>query len=352
MIRWFALASGCAIALSAQSGSRSDYVGAARCAVCHADKFATQRASEHAHALSRPIEHSLSDKFIRNETFVRSGKYRFQFIRTGTDLHVRAFDDTRQIEVPLEWAFGAGSQAVTFASQANRDWYLEHAFSYYAGAGSYAATPGQPAPAADTLAAALGRLFRSGGENGEMRSCFGCHSTGPITMNRSGLLEPTEPGVHCEACHGPGRMHSEAPRKSIQNPGHMSAADLSTFCGKCHREPAAAGVEIDWSVAWNVRHQPVYLSQAACFRGSADALSCLTCHDPHGSLRKDDAFYNAKCDGCHNQTARPPGASCGNAASHNCVGCHMPRVSPQSWLRFTNHWIGIYKEGNGLKPQP
>jgi formate-dependent nitrite reductase cytochrome c552 subunit len=34
----------------------------------------------------------------------------------------------------------------------------------------------------------------------------------------------------------------------------------------------------------------------------------------------------------------------------NCIDCHMPKVSPQIPLRFTNHWIGVYGPGAKLKP--
>jgi hypothetical protein len=343
MIRLLAIAACSAAVLAAQS----EYVGAARCGTCHPEKFARQQSSEHAHALSRPAAHALASDFAPDKTFIRSGKYSFQFLRTGTTLQVRAFDATRQLETPLEWAFGAGAQAVTFVSRADSDWYLEHAFSYYPAARSYATTPGQPAPAEDSLPAALGRLFRSTGPNPDVRNCFECHSTGPVSIDRSGQLEPSEPGVNCEVCHGPGGRHAIAKtRASIQNPARMTPPELNTFCGTCHRQPAVADEETDWNVSWNVRHQPIYLNQAACFRKSDNALSCLTCHDPHDALRTDDAFYNAKCAACHDRSTHIA------TASPNCVGCHMPRVSPQPWLRFTNHWIGVYGEGNKLKPRP
>ncbi|MDQ2901480.1 MAG: hypothetical protein M3Y07_17035, partial [Acidobacteriota bacterium] len=95
--------------------------------------------------------------------------------------------------------------------------------------------------------------------------------------------------------------------------------------------------------AWNVRHQPVYLSESLCFQKSVGALSCLTCHDPHESAQKKPAaYYNAKCISCHAEGI--------TERSSNCIDCHMPLVSPQAPLRFTNHWIGVYGAGAKLKP--
>jgi hypothetical protein len=125
----------------------------------------------------------------------------------------------------------------------------------------------------------------------------------------------------------------------------MSAPDLNEFCGRCHRPPAASGVAIDWNYAWNVRHQPIYLSESACFRKSQGALSCLTCHQPHEPLERDPQRYNRVCASCHRA------AHAASASKSNCVDCHMPRVSPQPPLRFTNHWIGVYPEGAKLKPR-
>jgi hypothetical protein len=103
---------------------------------------------------------------------------------------------------------------------------------------------------------------------------------------------------------------------------------------------------VDWNNPWNVRHQPVSFSQSACFRNSNGGFSCLTCHDPHQPLSTDQAAYNSKCQACHNPAEHPAAGQ----ESRNCVGCHMPRVVPQSYLRFTNHWIGVYRNGSGLKP--
>jgi hypothetical protein len=137
----------------------------------------------------------------------------------------------------------------------------------------------------------------------------------------------------------------------MRNPASLTATELNEFCGRCHRPPASNGVKIDWNYAWNVRHQPVYLSQSVCFRQSRGTLSCLTCHDPHDPAgRKPAASYNARCLTCHDTAARRPTAVCLERTPANCIDCHMPLVSPQSPLRFTNHWIGVYGEGSRLKP--
>src|SRR5262249_20631433 len=254
-------------------------------------------------------------------------------------------DDKNVLDIPIEWAFGAGAQAVTFVSRIDRDWYLEHHFSYYPVIHRFDVTPGQQGREAKTLPEAAGLMYQAFDPKAGVLGCFECPSTGRVeTLGEK--IQPSEAGVHCEACHGPGALHARAgDPKLIRNPKRMTAAELNTFCGECHRPPASKGTQIDWSFAWNVRHQPVYLSESACFRKSAGALSCLSCHAPHEGLRHEDGFYNGVCSGCHRA------AHASSAARGNCVDCLMPRVSPQAPLRFTNHWIGIYGEGAKLRPK-
>ena len=262
------------------------------------------------------------------------------------------------MDIPVEWAFGAGQQAVTFVTRVNQDWYLEHYLTYYRAMGSFAATPGHESISASSLPQAMGVLYKPLDPEAGILKCFECHSTGPISVGSGRELQPLELGVRCEACHGAGASHRAAAlegniedaRRLIRNPKRMSAAELNRFCGNCHREPAPAGMRTDWNVAWNVRHEPVYLSQSACFRQSAGGLSCLTCHGPHAKLQTQDEAYNERCRTCHTAKSHPPKPICVAGQPANCVECHMPRVSPQPYLRFTNHWIGVYGNGAKLKP--
>ena len=150
--------------------------------------------------------------------------------------------------------------------------------------------------------------------------------------------------MQCETCHGPGGDHA-ASQKAIQNPKRLSAPATNELCGTCHRKPAAAGDDTDWTNPWNTRHQPLYLAESACFRQSKGALSCLTCHPAHTPVDRKAASYDRTCSGCH---ARPRHRTA--VAGRACVLCHMPAVEPQAHLRFANHWIGVYAEGKPLRP--
>jgi tetratricopeptide (TPR) repeat protein len=280
----------------------SGYIGKDACRDCHATKFESQSKTAHARAL-RPAQPT----------------------DPGPGSHA-------------QWAFGAGSKAITWVSQTGEETLAEHGLSFYAATKSLALTPGH-ATSADTV-------YRTFAPVATALRCFRCHSTGPITLSSTPVkdrVQPSEPGVHCESCHGPGRAHAESGGAArIQNPGRFSATQINVLCGSCHRQASDLDDDRDFSNAWNVRHEPAYLHRAACFRNSNNALSCITCHDPHQPLQKSASSYDARCVSCH-----PKPAHTAPTASSSCVSCHMPQVSVSANLKFTNHWIGIYSSAAG-----
>jgi hypothetical protein len=275
-----------------------DYVGAKVCGSCHSEIFERQQKSGHARALAP----------------------------APADSPVRA-----------DWAFGAADQAVTYVSRADEDYYVEHGLSYYAASKSLALTPGHSSAAGERY-----RIFDPGAA---ILRCFQCHSTGRLKLGDDFRIEPAETGVRCEACHGPGAGHP-GKTSAIRNPGKLTAVELNSLCGGCHRMPPAAGDETNWNNPWNARHQPVYLSQSACFQKSAGALSCLTCHSPHDPVSREAGTYDKTCRGCHSMPKHRTAV-----AGKNCAGCHMPPVKPHPQLSFANHWIGVYTAGNHLRPR-
>ena len=116
------------------------YAGAAVCGGCHRLKFIGQSASSHAKALSVADSHPLRDQFFQQPA--RRGPYEYTFLK-GPPLQIRIRDAKNEMILPLEWAFGAGRQAVTFVTRVNSQWFLEHSTSYYSATKHSAVTPGQ-----------------------------------------------------------------------------------------------------------------------------------------------------------------------------------------------------------------
>ena len=173
-----------------------------------------------------------------------------------------------------------------------------------------------------------------------------CHSTGPVSLAEDGAIMPAEPGVRCEACHGPAAAHARDPAQgrgpSIRRV--LDGAAMNELCGACHRAPSAAAAP-DLRDPWNARHQPLLLAASACFRASRGKLKCISCHAPHAALETRLAAYDAACAACH-RSPRHTTAVQGVA----CATCHMPAVTPAPGLTFANHRIAIYRPNDPMAP--
>jgi len=336
------------------------YIGAEKCGSCHRTQFQGQSASGHAQALHRATAHPLAASFTPTAPLQRPPNFRFRFVRTPQGIQVQADDSKYLTRLPVDWAFGAGSHAVTFVGKASDELYIEHSFTYYSDTRSFDLTPQHESLPAKTLNEATGQAFKIDGPGFTISGCFQCHSTGPVSVSPGHEIQVTEPGVRCEVCHGPGSAHLAAvqrgdltqTKKLIQNPRTFSADELNRFCGTCHRFPKGNPQTTDWNDPWNVRHQPPYFQQSQCFQKSGGALSCLTCHNPHEKLRRDDAaYYNKVCSGCHDRNGLPPKQICKDQPAPDCARCHMSGVAVNGHLTFRNHWIGVYGNGVPLKPR-
>jgi len=273
------------------SPAGAEPIGSAACRACHLEKYNTQSQTGHARALTK--------------------------------------------KGPSLWHFGSGLQAITPVSRVSADLYKEHGLTKYTRTKREAITPGHTN--------AAGVPYRVYDPGGQILRCFQCHSTGPLRLSAESGIEPFETGVGCETCHGQGSAHAKAPTANrMFLLSSLNGGGMNEFCGNCHRQPPVAGQDTDFSNAWNARHQPVSLSQSACFRMSEGKLTCLTCHDPHGAkpVRMD------ACSGCHEKPRHTKPV----AAGQTCVSCHMPLVRPSLDLQFANHWIGVYVPGSPKIP--
>jgi DmsE family decaheme c-type cytochrome len=129
----------------------------------------------------------------------------------------------------------------------------------------------------------------------------------------------------CESCHGPGSKHAEsASADDIQNPAKLKNAEVDRGCLKCHS------------------NQPTHIGRIQSGH-ARNQVSCIQCHSihkngPNGLTARKPAAVNAQCAGCHNaqwasfqrpfKHRLPEGAM-------SCVDCHNPHGSLQPKMMQT-----------------
>jgi len=89
-----------------------------------------------------------------------------------------------------------------------------------------------------------------------LKKCGGCHATG-VDLEKKTFKEP---GVGCEACHGPGSHHAALPasetfekRATIVNPSKLTGGVATQICGSCHNRGKATMVK---GSGWPVGYLP------------------------------------------------------------------------------------------------
>ncbi len=162
------------------------------------------------------------------------------------------------------------------------------------------------------------------GEKNLKYDCGKCHTTGyQPTGNQDGLpgLIGTwaQPGVQCEACHGPASNH-------VANPyGVALKVDrTSELCAKCHIRSDPSVVD---SSGGFIQHHEQY---EELFQSKHIALSCTTCHDPHKGVfqgrNEKTATTKVECASCHFKYSRNQKSATMQSVV-KCVECHMPRIT-------------------------
>jgi Cytochrome c554 and c-prime len=329
------------------------FVGSKACGECHRSKVASQQATPMGTALASPEDCQILRSNL-NLTF-RNGQYTYRISREANRSIYTVTDGSGTLSTPILYCFGNGEAGQTYLLHHKGKFY-ESRLSFYNDIRGLDFTMGHSSSPPATIQEAMGREM--GAE--ETRNCFGCHSTNAVSGARLQLDHLME-GVSCEACHGPGDKHVAAMRagdlrqKEIFNPKRLSTEDLSNFCGTCHRsweQVALMGIR----GVRNVRFQPFRLTNSKCYDSEDKRISCIACHDPHENRKRDEAFYDSKCQACHNsptratqpaqtQSSKRVAFAC-PVGKKNCASCHMPKYElPGSHFKFTDHHIRIVRPG-------
>lgn len=219
------------------------------------------------------------------------------------------------------------------------------------------------------------------------KECAGCHATGVDHVGK----DFKEPGIGCEACHGPGSNHVKAipgfEIATIINPLRLSTVAAAQICGSCHSRGRDKSGQYAYPVdymtsrgtsnlvlhfnAFNPKDNPQIFWPSGDGRHSymqyvewkqsehaKAGITCTHCHEIHKAVNpfQTKLVGDNLCRSCH--------ISLDNKMAHkihsfgSCIACHMPRTGngPESGetrshtFRFASPELS-WKSG-GVKNQP
>jgi DmsE family decaheme c-type cytochrome len=165
----------------------------------------------------------------------------------------------------------------------------------------------------------------------QVKECLSCHQDEKKLMNWK-FSEHNKAEGKCTDCHS---IHA-SPATDKTTLGSNRIDKSSARCAKCHQDIAS---RFNMSA-----HHPL----------NEGAMSCSSCHDPHGSSNTALKTKNEQCLGCH-QAVRGPMVFEHAPVVEDCMNCHDPHGSPnrrllsvsQPMLCLQCHSIAQGKHGYG-----
>ncbi len=177
--------------------------------------------------------------------------------------------------------------------------------------------------------------------------CFTCHSTGPSeegswNENTEGLGTFAQPGIRCEACHGPGSEHASSP-SSVKPPNEGDYLKMER-CGECHQRGGTTNA-IPASGGYIKHHEQINEMRAS---KHGNMFTCATCHDTHISLTYAEnageglSGIKKDCSECHSDKSIEiieDGVT--REKDLSCTSCHMsPAAKSAVGMQMGNGWRG------------
>ncbi len=171
-------------------------------------------------------------------------------------------------------------------------------------------------------------------------TCGTCHTTGWVKTGEAGPHQDnlpgihgtwSEPGVRCEACHGPAAEHAKNPMSG--------KPPTKENCGDCHRRGEVTQIDAKGGL---VRHHEQYEDLLA---SPHKMFGCTTCHNPHKGTRYQLGGYkgeDATCKMCHTNIEVKVAAK----AKFQCKDCHMPYAGKSAMAIKIQTADGVVPQGD------
>ncbi len=378
------------------------YVGIQTCRQCHQDKYETFIKTGMGMSFDRATKGKSSANFSNHELIIDSvNKLSYFPFWQNDSLKVIEFrkvgKDTvfKRVET-IDWIVGSGQHTNSHLMNVN-GYVYQAPFTFYTQKRKWDLPPGFEGGYSSRFSRKIGL------------ECMSCHNAFPgMELGSENKYNFIPNGIDCERCHGPGSLHVKEKQEgkvvdtskfidySIVNPAKLPINLQLDICQRCHIQGNAVLEEgksffdfrpgMKLSDVMNI-YMPQFtgeedahimashaerMKMSKCFLFSEkqaleinknhptltpykNAMTCVTCHDPHVSVRATDkSVFNAKCKSCHNSKIIIDKPSMTESVCNesiikrkengdNCVKCHMPKSGSIDipHVSTTDHWIRI-----------
>ncbi len=218
--------------------------------------------------------------------------------------------------------------------------------------------------------------------------CTSCHNAMPTGFVKGSVhrYQKVPGAIDCERCHGPGELHVQRMRRGefVDTSQEIDYSIVSLkklpyelqfeVCQRCHLQGNAVLAEgksfFDFRPGMRLNEvMDIYLpryegsedkfimashidrfKQSECFIQSDKEFNCISCHNPHVSVKETKIEkFNLTCQKCHQNESK---FECEEELAvlqendFNCVKCHMPQSISTDIPHVTvhDHKIDIPKE--------
>lgn len=364
------------------------YVGINTCKQCHMDIYKTFIHTGMGQSFDLATKTKSSAKFDKHSVvYDKSSDFYYHPFWDKDSLKITEFrldgkDTIYRRTEKVDYIIGSGQH--TNSHLFNTNGYLHQMpLTYYTQKGQWDLPPG----------------FENGMNTRFSRKigleCMSCHNALPgFVQGSENKYSEVPEGINCERCHGPGSAHVALKQQgvlvdttkeidySIVNPAKLPIDLQFDVCQRCHLQgnavlkegksffdfrpgmklsdimtvflPKYEGADDEFIMASHADR----LKMSQCFIKSfkpaestaslkpyKESLTCVTCHNPHVSVKvTDNNVFNNACKNCHGTksnilcTEKP---EIRNKKLDNCVTCHMPISGSIDipHVRVTDHFI-------------
>jgi len=335
----FSLTTNNSLAQSLNEGA--SYVGAATCKKCHQDIYEGWKSTLHPYKFQQASPDSIVGDFSKNNSMKIDGKTTTMFKKDKEFFIATTGPDKKVHTYKVKYVIGEFWKQLYVTEFPNGELHILPAM-WIVKTQSWK----------ETKVWSKNIIYQY--------ACSGCHNTDTkINYDKSSNTFKTtwvDLGVACEACHGPGSKHVNAPKgdksETIINPANIpDPRRAAMVCGSCHTRGSCCegkygypkgytpGGQLNFMFSENPKLHPDGSSKAnrqeyIDWEKSGHAREGIVCWNCHYTHQKGNSNkYQTKlpgsslCRSCHK--VENTGIH-GIHSVNNCVGCHMPPIGKRA----------------------